>query len=110
MKRALMLAGLAFGLYFSTHANAFQGMVIWQNRDCGHFILQLKSGYGLFEWISGPLPNDGDLIGGNLQVPGEHRVLIGTSELPTLIFLKLFSADRAALNAQLPERCLVNKE
>ena len=92
-------------LFVTGTALADQGMVIWQNRACGFFVLQMKSGYGLFEWISGPQPNDGDVIEGDLSVPGEYRVNFGTGDLPTLIFLQETVADRAAIAARTPEKC-----
>ena len=47
---------------FASPALAEQGMVIWKNHECGFVILQMKSGYGIFEWVDGPQPNDGDVL------------------------------------------------
>ena len=55
-------------LMTATHrAHAAEGVVIWRNYDCGFFILQTKAGYGLYEWVAGPYPNESDVIEGELQ-------------------------------------------
>ena len=84
---------------------AGEGMVIWKSRDCGHFVLQTRSGYGLFEWISGPLPNDGDLLEGEARTPGEYRIENKTADVPTAVYLVEFSASRAAIAARIPGKC-----
>ena len=86
-------------------AHADEGMVIWKNYDCGFFILQMKAGYGLYEWVAGPYPNDSDVLEGDLSVAGEHRVNNKTADVPTTIFLDTFSAKRAAISARIPARC-----
>ncbi len=86
-------------------AHADEGMVIWKNYDCGYFILQMKAGYGLYEWAAGPYPNDGDVIEGELNAPGEHKVNNKTADVPTTIFLDTFSAKRAAISARIPAQC-----
>lgn len=86
-------------------AHADEGMVIWKNSECGFFVLQAKAGYGLYEWVAGPYPNDGDLIEGEIKEPGEHRVNNKTADVPTTIFLDTFSAKRAAITARIPAKC-----
>ncbi len=75
-RRAGTQAAAAIVLYvqFASHALAEQGMVIWKNHECGHFIVQMKSGYGIFEWVDGPQPNDGDVLEGDFRSPGERLV------------------------------------
>ena len=87
------------------HARAEQGMVIWKDYDCGFFILQTKTGYGLYEWVAGPYPNDGDLLEGELQAAGEHRVNNKTADVPTTIFLDTFAEKRAPVSARIPSKC-----
>jgi len=87
------------------HARAEQGMVIWKDYDCGFFILQTKTGYGLYEWVAGPYPNDGDVIEGELQAAGEHRVNNKTADVPTTIFLDTFAEKRAPVSARIPRKC-----
>ena len=65
----------------------------------------MKAGYGLYEWVAGPYPNDGDVIEGELKEPGEHRVNNKTADVPTTIFLDTFSAKRAAITARIPVKC-----
>lgn len=89
---------------------AGEGMVIWKSLDCGHFILQTKAGYGLFEWVSGPLPNDGDLLEGEARVPGEYRIENKTADVPTVVYLVEFSSSRAAIAARIPERCATKRK
>ena len=86
-------------------ARADEGMVIWKNNDCGFFILQMKAGYGLYEWVAGPHPNDSDVIEGELKAPGEHRVNNKTADVPTTIFLNTFSEKRSAISARIPAQC-----
>jgi hypothetical protein len=86
-------------------ARADEGMVIWKNLECGYFILQMKAGYGLYEWVAGPYPNDGDVIEGELKTPGEHRVNNKTADVPTTIFLDTYSEKRAAISARMPPQC-----
>lgn len=86
-------------------AQAADGMVIWRNYDCGFFILQTKAGYGLYEWVAGPYPNESDIIEGELQDPGEHRVNNKTADVPTTIFLDTFSTKRGEISARIPAKC-----
>jgi hypothetical protein len=86
-------------------AHADEGMVIWKNYECGYFILQMKGGYGLYEWAAGPYPNDGDVIEGDLKATVEHRVNNKTADVPTTIFLDTFSNKRAAISARIPAQC-----
>ena len=73
--------------------------------ECGFFVLQMKAGYGLYEWVAGPYPNDSDVIEGELKSPGEHRVNNKTADVPTTIFLDTFSEKRAAISARIPAQC-----
>ena len=86
-------------------ARADEGMVIWKNFECGYFVVQMKAGYGLYEWVAGPYPNDGDVIEGELKTPGEHRVNNKTADVPTTIFLDTYSEKRAAISARMPIQC-----
>ena len=86
-------------------AHADEGMVIWKNNECGFFILQMKAGYGLYEWVAGPYPNESDVIEGELKAPGEHRVNNKTADVPTTIFLDTFSDKRTAISARISARC-----
>jgi hypothetical protein len=86
-------------------AHADEGMVIWKNYECGYFILQMKGGYGLYEWAAGPYPNDGDVIEGDLKATVEHRVNNKTADVPTTIFLDTFSNKRATISARIPAQC-----
>lgn len=88
-------------------AQADEGVVIWKNYGCGFFILQMKAGYGLYEWVAGPYPNESDVIEGDLKEPGEHLVNNKTADVPTTIFLDTFSEKRAAISARIPARCKV---
>ncbi len=93
-------------LMTATHgAHAAEGVVIWRNYDCGFFILQTKAGYGLYEWVAGPYPNESDVIEGELQEPGEHRVNNKTADVPTTIFLDTFSSKRGDISARIPAKC-----
>ena len=86
-------------------AHADEGIVIWKNYDCGYFILQMKAGYGLYEWVAGPNPNESDVMEGELRVPGEHRVNNKTADVPTTIFLDTFSEKPAVISARIPAKC-----
>jgi hypothetical protein len=89
----------------SNVARADEGTVIWKNTACGFFILRMKAGYGLYEWVAGPYPNHSDVIEGDLKAPGEHRVNNKTADMPTTIFLNTFSEKRAAISARIPAQC-----
>ena len=86
-------------------ALADEGIVIWKNYECGYFILQMKAGYGLYEWVAGPNPNESDVMEGELRLPGEHRVNNKTADVPTTIFLDTFSDKRTAISARIPAQC-----
>ena len=103
LRAAVMLSLVAAAV--SNVAHADEGMVIWKNTECGFFVLQMKAGYGLYEWVAGPYPNDSDVIEGELKAPGEHRVNNKTADVPTTIFLDTFSEKRAAISARIPAQC-----
>jgi len=107
LRRAGRLAAAAIALYamFASPALAEQGMVIWKNHECGHFIVQMKSGYGIFEWVDGPHPNDGDVLEGDFRSPGEHRIDNKTVDLPATILLNAFALSRSAIAARMPAKC-----
>ena len=86
-------------------ARAEEGTVIWKNSDCGFFILQMKGGYGLYEWVAGPYPNDSDVFEGELKSAGEHKVNNKTADVPTSVFLDTLSAKRSAISARIPAKC-----
>jgi hypothetical protein len=88
-------------------AQADEGMVIWKNNECGFFILQMKAGYGLYEWVAGPYPNESDVIEGELKSAGEHRVNNKTADVPTTIFLDTFSEKRSAISSRISAKCKV---
>ena len=103
LRAAVMLSLVAAAV--SNVAHADEGMVIWKNTECGFFVLQMKAGYGLYEWVAGPYPNDSDVIEGELKAPGEHRVNNKSADVPTTIFLDTFSEKRAAISARIPAQC-----
>jgi len=103
LRAAVMLSLVAAAV--SNVAHADEGMVIWKNTECGFFVLQMKAGYGLYEWVAGPYPNDSDVIEGELKSPGEHRVNNKSADVPTTIFLDTFSEKRAAISARIPAQC-----
>jgi hypothetical protein len=102
---AATLASVLLAAGIVPAASADEGMVIWQNRDCGYFVLQMKSGYGLYEWVSGPYPNDSDVIEGELKAAGEHHVNNKTADVPTTIFVDTFSRKRTAISERIPAKC-----
>ncbi|HVY06257.1 MAG TPA: hypothetical protein VHB46_09795 [Burkholderiales bacterium] len=105
---SLRIAGravVAMLLLAAAAAHADVGMVIWKNHDCGFFILQMKSGYGLYEWSAGPYPNDGDVLEGELKIAGELKVNNKTADVPTTIFLEAFAPKRAGISPRIPGRC-----
>ena len=101
-RRAMVMLSLVAG---ADIARADEGTVIWKNYECGFFILQMKAGYGLYEWVAGPYPNDSDVIEGDLETPGEHRVNNKTADVPTTIFVDTFSEKRAVISARIPAQC-----
>jgi len=101
--RAAVMLSLVAAVWNVAHAD--EGVVIWKNTECGFFVLQMKAGYGLYEWVAGPYPNDSDVIEGELKSPGEHRVNNKSADVPTTIFLDTFSEKRAAISARIPAQC-----
>lgn len=107
----MLLPGLAVTLFLCCAAPAFAagGTVIWKHTGCAHFIVQTRQAYLLFEWISGALPNDGDLLEGrfdsatgstaSLQL---HNV---TADLPVTVFPVARAVQRRELQARLPAHC-----
>jgi hypothetical protein len=102
-RAAVVLSLVAAAAADAAHAD--EGIVIWKNYDCGFFVLQMKAGYGLYEWVAGPYPNDSDVIEGELNAPGEHRVNNKTADVPTTIFLDTFAKKRAPISARIPAKC-----
>ena len=102
-RRAMVISLVA--AVAASNARADEGTVIWKNYDCGFFVLQMKAGYGLYEWVAGPFPNDGDVIEGEMTASGEHRVNNKTADVPTTIFLDTFAAKRDAISSRIPGRC-----
>ena len=98
-------AAIAVCALFASQALAEQGMVIWKNHECGYFILQMKSGYGIFQWVDGPHPNDGDMLEGDFRSAGELRVENTNIDLPATILLNAFALSRSAIAARMPEKC-----
>ena len=107
MQRCCAILLLLLLTAVSRVAHAGEGIVIWKDYDCGFFILQTKVGYGLYEWVAGPYPNESDVIEGELKAEGEHRVNNKTADVPTTIFLDTFSEKRAAISARIPAKCKV---
>lgn len=104
-RRMAAAAAVVLCALFASPALAEQAMVIWKNHECGYFILQMKSGYGIFEWIDGPQPNDGDVLEGDFRSAGERRVDNKTVDLPTTILLSAFALSRSATAARMPAKC-----
>jgi hypothetical protein len=104
VRRATMVLSLVAAAAANV-AHADEGMVIWKNNECGFFILQMKAGYGLYEWVAGPYPNESDVIEGELKAPGEHRVNNKTADVPTTIFLDTFSEKRTVISSRIPAKC-----
>jgi hypothetical protein len=104
-RRVAAAAAVVLCALHASPAFAEQGMVIWKNHECGSFILQMKSGYGIFEWIGGPQPNDGDVLEGDFTSSGEQRVDNKTADLPTTILLNAFALSRSAIAARMPAKC-----
>ena len=98
-------AAIAVCALLASPALAEQGMVIWKNHECGYFILQMKSGYGIFEWVDGPQPNDGDVLEGDFRSAGERQVDNKSVDLPATIVLNAFALSRSAIAARLPAKC-----
>jgi len=104
-RRVAAAAAVALCALFACPALAEQAMVIWKNRQCGYFILQMKSGYGIFQWIDGPQPNDGDVLEGDFRSAGERLVDNKTADVPTTILLYAFALSRSAIAARMPAKC-----
>jgi hypothetical protein len=100
-----VLASCLLAAMAANVAHAEDGTVIWKNYECGYFILQMKGGYGLYEWAAGPYPNDSDVFEGDLKSAGEHKVNNKTADVPTSIYLDTFSAKRSAISARIPAKC-----
>jgi hypothetical protein len=100
-----VLASCLLAAMAASDAHAEEGTVIWKNYECGYFILQMKGGYGLYEWAAGPYPNDSDVIEGDLKSAGEHKVNNKTADVPTSIYLDTFSVKRSAISARIPAKC-----
>ena len=98
-------AAVVLSALFAYPALAEQSMVIWKNHECGFFILQMKSGYGIFEWIDGPQPNNSDALEGDFRSPGERLVDNKTADLLTTILLNAFALSRSAIAARMPAKC-----
>lgn len=86
-------------------AEAAQGTVIWKNKDCAYFILQTARGYRLFEWMAGAVPNDGDVIEGDMETKGVLHFHNRTADLPVTAFITAGSKRRSEVEISIPQRC-----
>ena len=93
-------------LMVAASAHADEGMVIWKNYDCGYFIVQAKAGYGLYQWLAGPHPNDGDVIEGDIKAAGERKVNNKTADVPTTVLVQAFAVKRADIASRKRNGCL----
>jgi len=106
-----LLPGLAVTLFLCCAAPAFAagGTVIWKHPGCAHFIVQTRQAYLLFEWISGGLPNDGDLLEGRFDSAAGSTVSLQlhnvTADLPVTVFPVARAVQRRELQAHLPAHC-----
>lgn len=106
-----LLPGLAVTLFLCYAAPAFAagGTVIWKHQGCAHFIVQTQRAYLLFEWMSGGLPNDGDILEGDLASAaggtGTLQLQNITADLPLTVFTVARTDQRRELQAHLPAHC-----
>jgi hypothetical protein len=88
-----------------------EGMVIWKDHRCAFFIVQTPSGYTLFEWMSGPRPNDGDTIEGPLEGFGPRNVVNKTADNQvTLAYTELHSTSKKYVGKKIPGFCRRKKD
>lgn len=88
-----------------------EGMVIWKDHRCAFFIVQTPSGYTLFEWMSGPRPNDGDTIEGPLEGFGPRNVVNKTADNQiTLAYTEVHSTSKKWVGKKIPGFCRRKKD
>jgi len=69
MKKQLMVATFAWAAVAGGAAQAAEGTVVWYDPTCRYFVMQLpegSEGFGLYQWQSGPEPQEGDVISGDV--------------------------------------------
>ena len=87
------------------------GTVIWKDHRCAFFIVQTPSGYTLFEWMSGPRPNDGDTIEGPLEGFGPRNVVNKTADNQvTLAYTEVHSTSKKYVGRKIPGFCRRKKD
>jgi hypothetical protein len=88
-----------------------EGTVIWKDHRCAFFIVQTPSGYTLFEWMSGPRPNDGDMIEGPLEGFGPRNVVNKTADNQvTLAYTEVHSTSKKYVGKKIPGFCRRKKD
>lgn len=102
---AVRRAAVILSLVAAAAANADEGMVIWKNFECGYFVVQMRSGYGIFEWLGGPFPNSGDVLDGELKSLGERLVHNKTADLPTNVAVHATVPKHAQIAEKIPAKC-----
>jgi hypothetical protein len=103
-----LLPGLALALWICwvpAAVAAETGTVIWKHQGCAHFIVQTPKDYVLYEWMSGALPNDGEVLEGDFEKTAAVRLQNVTADLPVRAYLIARTGLRRELEAQIPAHC-----
>jgi hypothetical protein len=88
-----------------------EATVIWKDLRCDFFILQTPSGYTLFEWMSGPKPNDGDTFEGPMEGFGPRNLINKSAENQvTLAYTEVHSTSKKWVGNKIPPFCKRKKD
>ena len=89
---------------------ASTGTVIWKDHKCDFYIVKSDRSYILFEWMSGPKPQEGDVISGKMEGFGVRKVTNQTSDGQGMVYSEGQTNSRAHVARKIPHFCRRKKD
>jgi hypothetical protein len=105
MKAALLAVALACLLVLSRTALADEVKIIWSDPSCSYFIAQLGEEFGIYNWRSGPDPDEGDVMSGPVTEEGTLTLTNATKGGSNTVILVGISPRLKSLINQSPVYC-----
>jgi hypothetical protein len=110
MNRPKLLAGLALLAPLTAgaapNATIEEGTVLWWDVTCNFYIVQTPSGFTLFEWMSGPKPEPGNVIEGPLEGFGPRNLINKTADNQvSLAYTEVHSTSKRWVVGKIPGFC-----
>jgi len=105
MKAALLAVALACLLVLSRTALAGEAKIVWSDPSCSYFIAQLGEEFGIYNWRSGPDPEEGDVMSGPVTEEGTLTLTNSTKGGSNTVILVGISPRLRSLINQSPVYC-----